>query len=326
MAVLPRFRKGQRAVYGRSRSTVLSHRILRSLLHLIAFIFLLLVVIGNISNKPVLREIYFLRIDLSNIIPLSVPNAVFINSIARSIGLHDFYQVGLWSFCEGYNNEGVTFCSEPKTLYWFNPVEIILSELLAGASIALPSDISDALDLARAASHWMFGLFIASTVLTFVLIFLSPLAVSSRPPQTISPDPGVNRLHPPRRRRTFIPFRALPFTIITFLTALFTIVAAVIATVMFTIFKNIFTDGQAFELNIRAELGNRMLAFMWIAAAFNLLAFIVEFGSCCAACCGGRKARKQLKHNLEGSTLGASTPEMHEKSNPHSRSPTVGNQ
>ncbi|KAL2817866.1 SUR7/PalI family-domain-containing protein [Aspergillus granulosus] len=326
MAVLPRFRKGERRpVHGRSRSKVLRHRVLRSFLHLIAFIFLLLVVIGNVSNRAVLRQTWFLKIDLSDIIPLSVPNAVLINSIARSIGLHDFYQVGLWNFCEGYNNEGITYCSNPRTLYWFNPVQIILSELLAGASIALPSDITDALDLARAASHWMFGLFLTSTVLTFILIFLSPLAVSSRPPQTISPDPATNRLHPPHRRRTFIFFRALPFTVITFLTAFFTIVAVVIATVMFIIFRNVFTNG-AYELNIHAELGTRMLAFMWIAAAFNLLAFIVELGSCCAACCRGRKARKQLKNHPEDSATartatGAATPEMHEKRSPHSRSP-----
>lgn len=94
----------------------------------------MLVGIGNVANKPVLRSTYFLYLDLSNIIPLSVPNAVLINSIARSIGLHDFYQVGLWGFCEGYNDEGITNCSKPKTLYAFNPVDIIVNELLAGAS------------------------------------------------------------------------------------------------------------------------------------------------------------------------------------------------
>ncbi|KAL3480082.1 SUR7/PalI family-domain-containing protein [Aspergillus californicus] len=319
---LPRFRKGERPVYGRKHSKVVRHRILRSFLHLIAFIFLLLVVIANVSNRPVLRDTFFLKIDLSDIIPLSIPNAVFINSIARSIGLHDFYQVGLWNFCEGYNNEGITFCSKPKTLYWFNPVEIILSELLSGASIALPSDITDALDLARAASHWMFGLFLAGTVVTFVLIFASPFAVSSRPPQSISPDPAVNRVHPPHRRHTFVLFRAIPFTVVTFLAALFTTVAAVIATVMFVLFKNIFTSNDSFDLNIKAELGTQMLAFMWIAVAFNLLAFIVELGSCCASCCRGRKARKQLKHHTEDSTTtGTATPET-EKSNPHSRNPT----
>lgn len=113
---------------------MLTHRLLRSFLHLLAWIFLLLVVIGNTSNRPVLRDTYFLKIDLSNIIPISVPNARLINSIARTIGLHDFYQVGLWNFCEGYLDMGVTYCSDPRTLYYFDPVKILLSELLAGAS------------------------------------------------------------------------------------------------------------------------------------------------------------------------------------------------
>ena len=126
--------EGQPAVTGRKKSTVLSHRLLRSLLYLLAWIFLLLVCIGNISDSPVVRETYFMKLDLSHIIPLSVPNALLINSIARSIGLHDFYQVGLWNFCEGYNNEGITHCSKTQTLYWFNPLHILLSELLSGAT------------------------------------------------------------------------------------------------------------------------------------------------------------------------------------------------
>ena len=65
------------------------------------------VLVGNTSNKPVLNDIYFFKLDLADIIPMSVPNASLINSIAQSIGLHDFYQVGLWNFCEGYINEYV---------------------------------------------------------------------------------------------------------------------------------------------------------------------------------------------------------------------------
>ncbi|KAF3480262.1 uncharacterized protein GIQ15_05609 [Arthroderma uncinatum] len=117
------------------RRPAIPHRILHSLIYLPAFVMLLLVQIANVSNKPVLRDIYFLKIDLSNIIPLTVPNAVLINSIARTIGLHDFYQVGLWNFCEGYGDgSGITRCSKPKATYAFNPVEIITSELLAGAT------------------------------------------------------------------------------------------------------------------------------------------------------------------------------------------------
>ena len=109
-----------------------------ALLLLIAFIFLLLVEIGSLDTGPVLSNIYFLRLDLSQIIPESVPNSQLLNTVAQTLGLHDFYQVGLWNFCQGYVNEGITSCSDPETLYWFNPVEILLSQLLEGASSKLP--------------------------------------------------------------------------------------------------------------------------------------------------------------------------------------------
>ncbi|OJZ88018.1 hypothetical protein ASPFODRAFT_58892 [Aspergillus luchuensis CBS 106.47] len=324
MAKLPLFRKAPaRPQVGRSRSKVLWHRILRSFCYLIAWIFLILVCIGNVADKPVLRQTYFLEINLANIIPLSTPNAVLIDTIARTIGLHDFYQVGLWNFCEGYLDQGITHCSSPKPLYWFNPVEIILSELLSGATIALPANITSALHIARIASHWMFGLFITATVLTFILIFLSPLAVSSRPPQALSSDPVVNQTHPQHRRRTFVLLRSLPFLILTFVTALFTVVASVVATVMFIIFRNVFTSASE-DLNIDAWIGTRMMAFMWIASAFNLFAFILQLGSCCASCCGGRKTRKQLKQNSAGTASPSSTasPDVREKEHPHSPATT----
>ncbi|KAJ5159003.1 Actin cortical patch SUR7/pH-response regulator PalI [Penicillium coprophilum] len=282
------------------KSNVHWHRVFRSLLYLIAWVFLLLVVIGNISNKPVLRSTYFLYLDLSNIIPVSIPNAVLINSIAQTIGLHDFYQVGLWNFCEGYNGQGITHCSKPETLYAFNPVDIILSELLSGATIALPADIQSPLKLARVASHWMFGLLFSAAILNFVMIFVSPLAVSSRHPRYIKAwAAGYNGAHPPagkppHRRRTFFWLRALPMMILTFFTALITIVGSAVATVMFVIFANVFSNADP-SINIQAHVGTQMLVFMWIGSAFSLLAFIIQIGSCCAACCRGRKARKQLK-------------------------------
>lgn len=149
------------------------------------------------------------------------------------------------------------------------------------------------MSIVRVVSSWMFGLFMTAAVLSFVLIFLSPFAVSSRPPQSLSPDPQVNQSNPVHRRRFFVLLRAFPFLVIVFVNALLTIVASAVATVMFIIFRNVFTSRA--DLNIKAWVGTRMLAFMWIASAFNLLGFIFQFASCCAACCGGRKARKQLK-------------------------------
>lgn len=119
----------------RATRTRLTTALLTSFLFLVAVVFLILVELGDTySSRPALTRINFINIDLSEVIPSSVPNAAIVNSIAQTIGLHDFYTVGLWGFCEGYHDRGVTFCSKPKTLYWFNPVEIILNELLAGAT------------------------------------------------------------------------------------------------------------------------------------------------------------------------------------------------
>ena len=110
---------------------------LSSFLFLLCLLFLILVEIGMVANRRVLTSVYFIKIDMRNIIPRTVPQSVLINSIAQTLGLHDFYQVGLWNFCEGYGDR-VTNCSDPELLYWFDPVEIILDQLLAGATRRLP--------------------------------------------------------------------------------------------------------------------------------------------------------------------------------------------
>ncbi|EXJ96278.1 hypothetical protein A1O1_01404 [Capronia coronata CBS 617.96] len=260
-----------------SRPTSL--RIFTVCIYIIALVFLILVEIGNINNNVVIRDTYFLKIELANIIPASIPNAVFINSIAQSIGLHDFYQVGLWNFCEGYNGQGITYCSPTKVIYWFNPVEIILSELLAGASITLPSEVVTVLHLVRTASYWMFACFLVGTVLTFLCIFLAPMGFSKHPRWE----------H--RKKRIFL--RQLPMALLTFLALLFTAAGSVIATVMFVIFQDRFSG--AADLNIRAYLGEPMLAFMWIATGMDLIGCIMQFGTCCGVCCcsGRRKAMKR---------------------------------
>lgn len=73
--------------------------------YLVSIPFLILVSVGNTHINSTLNDIYFFKLDVSQIIPISVANSNLLNSVARSLGLHDFYSVGLWNFCEGYNNE-----------------------------------------------------------------------------------------------------------------------------------------------------------------------------------------------------------------------------
>ncbi|KFX94229.1 hypothetical protein V490_04464 [Pseudogymnoascus sp. VKM F-3557] len=164
--------------------------ILACVLLFLAFIFLILVLTAQTSVKPVLMSTWFIKINLSNILVRSTtPGSEFplLNSIARSLGLHDFYLVGLWNFCEGYTDEGITNCSKPTTMYYFNPVKILLSELLAGATITLPSDIVTILRLIQMASNVMFVLFLLGIIFTFLSLLLSPLSLLRNP--HFSPKP-----------------------------------------------------------------------------------------------------------------------------------------
>lgn len=124
----------------------------------------------------------------------------------------------------------------------------------------------------------MFGLFLTGTVLSFVLIFVMPISIFTR-------------------------WLALPVAILAFLNALFTTVASVLATVMFIIFRN--TIGGVAELNIGADIGITMFAFMWVASAFTIFAWLVQMGLCC--CCAsrrdvktGRKRGNEKAYSMDG--------------------------
>lgn len=251
-------RQVSRADIKRSTRLRRSFAAVASLCYLVSFVFLILILLGNTHDRLVLRDVYFFRLDLSNIIPLSAPNAVLINSIAQTLGLHDFYQVGLWNFCEGYNNVGITYCSTPATLYWFNPVEVITNELLAGATIALPTQVITVLNILRLASQIMFGFFLTACLLTFVLVLASPAVLWSR-------------------------WYSLPFALVSFVDAVLIVVGSVIGTVISLVFK--YAAESQSELNIRAYVGTRMLVFVWVASGFGLAAFVIHagLGCCCAS-------------------------------------------
>lgn len=133
-------------------------------------------------------------------------------------------------------------------------------------TVNLPADINDILDLIHLVSNWMFGLFLTATVLSFVLIFVMPISIYTR-------------------------WLTLVVAILAFLNALFVTVASVIATVMFIIFRN--TIGGVAELNISAEIGTTLFAFMWVASAFAIFAWLVQMGLCC--CCASRRDVKKGK-------------------------------
>lgn len=112
----------------------------------------------------------------------------------------------------------------------------------------------------------MFGLFITGACLSFVLMFIVPLSLYSR-------------------------WATFPIAVLTFLNALFITVASVLGTVMFIILRNVVTSVA--ELNIGAEVGVKMFAFMWVASAFAIFTWLIQMGLCC--CCASRRDVKRGK-------------------------------
>ena len=140
-------------------------------------------------------------------------------------------------------------------------------QLITIKTVALPHDILTALGLVRHASHWMFALFLTAAPLSFLCIFLTPLSTYSR-------------------------LLTLPIAFLSFLSALTTTAACIIATALFIIFRNVITS-QGSDINIQASVGTKMFAFMWTAAAGAIVGWLVQMGMCC--CCASRRDVKRGK-------------------------------
>jgi heme/copper-type cytochrome/quinol oxidase subunit 2 len=121
----------------------------------------------------------------------------------------------------------------------------------------------------------MFGLFLTATVFDFVMIFIVPLALYSK-------------------------LASIPIATFTFLAALITTVAAVLGTAIFVIFRN--AARAQTNLNIGANIGSKMYAFMWIAAGFSIFAFVIQL--CLLCCCRSRrKSKKEWRKSHEPGSL-----------------------
>jgi hypothetical protein len=123
------------------------------------------------------------------------------------------------------------------------------------------------LGLVRTVSHWMFALFLTSAPLSFLCMLLTPLSIYSR-------------------------LLTLPIAFLSFLCALTTTAACIIATALFVVFRNGITS-QGANINIGAEIGVKMFAFMWTAAAGAIVGCLVQTGLCC--CCASRRDVKRGK-------------------------------
>jgi hypothetical protein len=98
----------------------------------------------------------------------------------------------------------------------------------------------------------MFGFFCAATCLTFLTLFLVPITIIS-------------------------PRWSIFASAFTFITSLCCLVATVIATILFTVFRNVITK-RGSDLNVKTETGTAIFAFMWTATALSVAAWCIQAG------------------------------------------------
>jgi SUR7/PalI family len=149
-----------------------------------------------------------------------------------------------------------------------------MNELLAGATIALPTEVVEILNILRIASQLMFGFFLTGTILDFLLMFASPLALRSH-------------------------WWSFPLSIISLLATLLVLAATIVGSVISFVFKYAATAQST--LNIRAEVGTEMFVFMWLATGFTLWAFTVHAGLGC--CCVSERDIKTGRREVRGGVV-----------------------
>jgi len=149
-----------------------------------------------------------------------------------------------------------------------------MNELLAGATIGLPTAVITILDVLRVTSQIMFGFFLTGTLVNFIMIFVTPLGIDSR-------------------------WRTIPLSFAAFFFSGLLVGGASIAATVISIAFKLAATAQS-DLNIHADVGTRMFVFMWLASGFSLWGFIVNAGMGC--CCTSRRdlrtGRRQIKRSV----------------------------
>lgn len=230
------------------------------------------------------RDLYFFKADTSNMTLDSntvldklpdglTPNNGFLESLqgkADSKELKDFYQVGLFSYCEGDKNnqtgeETITYCSARKFQFHFDPLKVWD---MNGTSIqeALGDKYDSGMNVYKKVAGWMNWAFVITLVLTASEFVIGFFAIFSR-------------------------WGSLITTIVSTAQTVFAIAAAATATAMYGTLTGVFkTALDPYSIDI--SMGSQMLSTLWIGVAFSIGSGFFWLISVC--CCSGKSSHKKM--------------------------------
>ncbi|KAJ6187210.1 hypothetical protein N7519_002118 [Penicillium mononematosum] len=186
------------------------------------------------ASSDTLNNLYFIRLDLSNISQGSAVTSEITDRLAdagitsvtaeevsatiqtfqNDGNIADFYDIGLWGYCEGDSTNGkdtVSKCTDPKAQFYFNPSSILgMSE--AQLEKELGSGMKKTMNVYKAVSKWMFIAYLVAFIATCAQVLLGIFAIFSRWGSCVT-------------------------TIVSIVSFLFTLGASLTSTIMFSIAK-----------------------------------------------------------------------------------------
>ncbi|KAJ5775181.1 uncharacterized protein N7511_000192 [Penicillium nucicola] len=244
-----------------------------------------IIIVGLGCIKPTsgaLSEVYFLRVNLQNVSNgtqsiskieniLHDRNITSIDSegiseivsrIQSNSTGKDFYQIGLWGYCDGEISSGnyeLTNCSQPKSVFYFDPLSVWR---LKNDSVVngLPKGYHRFSNTYKALLRWMSIAYILAFVTTILEIAIGALAILSRWGSCVT-------------------------TIVAVVALLFTAAASATSTTIFVLIRS--TAGPILAAyGIHLSIGKHILAATWMATFFSMIGLM--YWTCSVCCCSGR--------------------------------------
>ncbi|EWC44665.1 hypothetical protein DRE_06561 [Drechslerella stenobrocha 248] len=257
------------------------------------------------ENSSFLNDLYFLRLDtrfinapqeLADIPGTNLDNLALdrlgidlsIQNTANLVGVADFYQAGLFSYCSGkYDNAtgewNVRNCSSVSTSFVFNIIDIINEEANTGKNLTFPSGVNSIFKAFSALSRAQYIVFIIGIIATASELVLGFFAYLSRWGSCV--------------------------TTIAAGIAFWTLLAAsVINIALYASMAGAF-NASVKTFGVRGELNRKVYILMFIGVALSFAASVFWTLSTC--CCSGR--RDSIMKGGKGSSRGPPTNGQYER-------------
>lgn len=234
----------------------------------------IVILLGSTSRASGLHNVYYMKIDLSNIKTSAITgtDTSWLDSTAQGIlrrfGVPNFYSTGVSGFCRGNSHGRFYRCETPSVPYWFDLFSILKKDTnTEHLNFQLPDKVGKYQDVLEKASKVMWIFYIIAAALLFIQLVIGFCTLGSKLMSCIT-------------------------SIVSLISTILMIIASGLGTGIHSVYRKYFNE-QVNKYGITAKMGKTMLGLTWAASALCLWATVWWLFS---ICCGstGRKRRSYI--------------------------------